>query len=43
MIPGLCSVPDREKIPPALHVPEKESEEEDDGVYEFLHGCEVLP
>lgn len=39
---GLCSVPVRETFSSVVYVLEEESEEEGDGVYEFMHGSQVL-
>ena len=33
----------REEILVVIHFPEEEQKEEDDGVYELLYGCQVLP
>jgi len=40
---GLRGVPLREAFPAAVYVPEEESQEEDDGVHEFVYGRQVLP
>jgi len=34
-------MPEREEIPAFVHVSEEEQEKEDDGLFQFLHVCQV--
>lgn len=41
LVSGVCGVPIREAVPPALHLSEEEPQEEADGLLLFLHVCEI--